>query len=92
VRRTNRKVTSWLVELPLWRFLLVCFVALLAAGYAISAAGDWGLRYLFGAPSYLTQGLPPAEHVLQAAVMALVLSAFRPRWRRQLAQRREHSR
>lgn len=83
MRQANRKLTIWLLRLPLWRYLLIYFVAWLASSYVVSYVATWT------AHSEGLSGRGPFNsftwHLAYAASLTFTVSAYGSRiWRRRL--------
>jgi hypothetical protein len=84
VRRAGQGLSRWLVQQPLWRYLLIFFAIWLAIGYAGSSAATWTSNHLLGMAGQAYNDTSLTFHGIWAAVMTCMSWFFRARWRRLL--------
>jgi hypothetical protein len=83
MRQTNRKLTIWLLRLPLWRYLLIYFVVWLAISYICSSAAAWTTEV--DGTSGPKVGNSLTYHLVWAVTLTSVSWYGRRMWRRRLA-------
>jgi hypothetical protein len=89
MRRADQRLSGWLLQLPLWRYLLIYFAMWLPLSYAVTSAANWTSNHWFGADGRADGGAPLSLHLFFAAAMTGVPALARPHWRRLHAQRAE---
>src|SRR5215467_9045563 len=85
MRRANRAITIWLLRQPVWRYLLIYFVAWLGSSYIVSAAAAWMVERLNGTsgPKF---GVSLTYHLVYAVALTFVSLLTRGYWRQKYAR------
>jgi hypothetical protein len=87
MRRTNPSFTLFLLQLPVWRYLLTYYIMSLGATYAIFSVGDWATSHALHWPGVN----PSAQFYFGFAAMSTVIGLIgRPMWRRKYGLTRQH--